>query len=88
MIKVTRQKPAPVVVPPSTILIELDLETASELSEVLGQIGVGFDGILEGPNCRLLSKEEKDADTRFGGHSYKYKRVIDALSNHLRGLGI
>jgi hypothetical protein len=82
-------KPSEIVVPPPTVVIEMPLESAKELLACLNQVGVGGadkDGkcSLYGPVCELLPEEVTIADKLYGGHSWKYKRVIDALVNHMR----
>jgi len=83
MIKVTRKKTVPPPVPPDSVVIELDIMTARELYELLQHTRVGADGRLSGPICHKVSEEELSKDTRFGGHTWMYKRVVDMLVGHL-----
>ena len=77
---------------PLKVTIEMGREEAFELKEILGSFGLncnfpiktGSTGTWESsiPAVRL-SEEERKADKIFSGHPWKYKRVIDLLSNKL-----
>ena|SRR3990167_1048902 len=83
--KVTVVKAPPVVQPPTIVIIELELEQAQELLSLLDQIGVGKDNKIYGPECCKLTEQERIDDKFYAGHTWYYKRLIDALAYELKG---
>ncbi len=76
--------PEPVQRPPLTVTITLCREEAEELLELLGNIGCGgSENRIQGPKCDPIPEPDRAKDRLYGGHSWKYKRVVDTLFHHL-----
>ena len=77
---------------PLKVTIEMGREEAFELKEILGTFGLrvtsqenGAHAAWEGRPAIKLSAAEIAADNLYGGHPWKYKRVIDLLASKLTG---
>lgn len=83
MIKVEIHKVIPQPRPAELVTITMDREAAEELNYVMRFMGLSPLCAIEGPCCPLIPEDLRKIDTRFGGHPYRYKRVIDAISKAL-----
>ena len=76
--------------PPIKVTIEMGREEAFELREILETFGLRVVDQHDGAHAHWagrpsikLSAAEMAADKIFGGHPWKYKRVIDLLATNL-----
>lgn len=74
--------------PPLLVTITMGREEAFELREILASFALnvqnhGTTATWFGHSAIKLTNEEIKADKIFGGHPWKYKRVIDLLSAKL-----